>query len=262
MKSPKSNLENNLEKIIETADDLLHERKAADALKMLLGVSEITKKAPSQLRYRYLEVLGDAYSENNMESKAIKCYEKALHMKNVEIDEPFLYYNLGSSYAELGDEKKGILYLQKALISEKERLYLLNILSQLTTYYQNENKYGKAIETARRLIQEFYPPTNELENERVQMAYLGLAANYWKIGNEDSADVFHDKLVTNPKTKSWILARAYGIRGHRHFEKKKYEKAAEDYSKAIDYASLSSSSEDLNSIAIWREWMEKAKSRL
>lgn len=247
-----------LEKKIDTADKLLYKKRSSEALEILLGVSEIANQAPPELRYRYLEVLGETYSENDMEAKAIECFEEALRIKNVEIDEPFLFYNLGFCYGQLGNDQRATDYLEKALPLEKERSLLIDILTCLSTRYKNINQYEKAISVNQRIIQEFYPPQTPIENERIQLAYSSLAICYTHLRNDEEAVKFLKKLMSYPNIDYGIAAGAFGGIGNTYFESQKFGKAIDSYKVAVECARKA---KDQDLAKHWSKWLESAQFR-
>ncbi len=255
---------NLIKKEIKLADELMYEAKASEALKKLLAIiNDVPKDSNSQLRYEFLETLGEAYSENNMENKAIECFQEALSMNPKHKDLPFLYKSLGQSYSALGNDVEAIGYLEKALSAGENRSkFLLNILSLLSICHKNLDQFEKSITFGRRIIQEFYPPKDDIERERVYSAYLDLATCYWQIDDEVSASFFFDKLIMAQDVAPYILAGAYGIRGHQYFEKEDYEQARDCYDKAADYTRKDNSRDNSESLENWENWLKKAREKL
>lgn len=252
-----------IEKAIEHADDLMYERKSVEALKRLQGIPRrLLRGSPPELRYRFLEVLNEAYSENNMADKAIACCRRALRMNVQNKDEAFLYHSMGMSFSDLNDVAHAIQYLERALKKglsiDDHRGYLLNALTCLASCYRDRDQYNKAISVNQRVIQEFYPPKNELELERIHIAYSELAMCYWQLEQEDKAEEYFSKVIDDPKVNSETLASVHGARGNYYLERNQFEKAIDHYRKAIEHAKQTS---DVDLVSHWRKWLAHAEER-
>jgi len=249
----------NVQEKIDQADTLLGDGEARGALNLLKSISEDSLNgAPQETQYKYLEVLGEAYSENDMEKEAIECFERALRIQTSSKDVPFLYYNLGFAYSQLNDNKRAISFLEESVRLENRHEYLLNPLSHLATCYREEGQYAKALSINQRIIQEFYPPKGKLEAERVEMAYAGLVVCYLQLGNDEEAERFFEKLIDDPNVEEGTLSGVYGACGNYCLEQNDFEKAVQFYTKAIDYAKKASNN-DL--ITHWKKWLLEAKEK-
>lgn len=104
---------------------------------------------------KILEILGDAYSENSQNIKAIETYKKAITQSQQKHSER-LYWKLSSIYQKENQTDSAIAYLNKQLKLFPNGNYTVKGMLLLAQLYFDSKKYIDAVDVFKKLSQYYY----------------------------------------------------------------------------------------------------------
>ena len=209
-----SEQDDKIKELLEKAEALYNEGKYKEAIEVLLEANELKPKD-----YNILRLLGDSYYMNNQDREAIKYYSEALKLKP---EDTYILKMLGKACLTESRFKEAIDYLSKAIkLDESLKLELLGDLGEAYCL-DGDTEIG---------IDCF---VEKIELKRDNLNYLTVFADAYNLIEqfEKAEDIILKVMKLSPNNS--YIRLFYNYLGHLSYRNKKYEKAKDYFSEAIE----------------------------
>ena len=237
----------NMQQIRKIRRVLYENPEKAISLIKKLNKAELT---PEEAHEVYL-LEGDGYLYLRKYETSLGWYKKALSLNAKNKIEADCYLRIGSTYYEKGDYAKAIKNLNMALSCKPVKELERKIYNWLCLCYKDKKEYNAAIDCYKRLTGILDVSQSQEEKEDFEYAICSLATCYWKIGDVEKADEYFMKIFSMSNPTSSVLTTAYGMMGHRFYEKKEWVKAEKYYKKAVHSANSKENK------SYWQKYLSK-----